>query len=233
MDAEGIDVTEAESAFSLSELKLSKSKVDDLENAHASSSEEEEEEDAEEIDELADSDEEYEELLESQMDKLYDDFMARRGEDKKTRKAVKRTKVAKRALAGEALVQDSEMYDGDKAAYHKMINAEEVRLGVQCAKCVCVCMSSPHSCYLFWVLLYSCSVVKHGAQGSGLHSCLTACGVSRVSARSYLHPTPLDCVCQCVYASVFECVNGETNSSVYIAMIRARTTTTRTTRATS
>lgn len=156
MDAEGIDVTEAESVFSLSELKLSKSKVDDLENADASSSEEEAESE-EEKDELADSDEEYEELLESQMDKLYDDFLTRRGDDVKTRKAVKRTKIAKRALAGEALVQDSEMFDGDTKAYHKLINVEEVCDRV-CAYCVCAC-ELPHSCYLFWVLLYSCPVV--------------------------------------------------------------------------
>lgn len=139
MDAEGIDPTEAESVFSISELKLSKSKVDDLENAHASSSEEELESE-EEKDELADSDDEYEELLESQMDKLYDDFLTRRGDDVKTRKAVKRTKIAKRALAGEALVQDSEMFDGDTKAYHKMIEADEVcdRCDSVYAYCVCV-----------------------------------------------------------------------------------------------
>lgn len=163
MDAEGIDVTEAESVFSLSELKLSKSKVDDLENAHASSSEEEADSE-EEKDELADSDEEYEELLESQMDKLYDDFLTRRGDDVKTRKAVKRTKIAKRALAGEALVQDSEMFDGDTKAYHKMINAEEVCDRVTCVCCVLRVRANPHSCYLFWVLLYSCPVVYHGGQ---------------------------------------------------------------------
>lgn len=139
MDAEGIDVTEAESAFSLAELKLSKSKVDELENAVASSSEEEAESESE-VDELADSDEEYEELLESQMDKLYDDFLTRRGDDVKTRKAVKRTKIAKRALAGEALVQDAEMFDGDQKAYLKMIDAEAVRWRVECS-CLCACIA--------------------------------------------------------------------------------------------
>ncbi|KAG7401457.1 AdoMet-dependent rRNA methyltransferase spb1 [Phytophthora boehmeriae] len=126
MNQEGIDVTEAESAFSLSDLKLSKSKVDDLENANASSSEEELE--FEEDDEnagLEDSDEEYDELLEASMEKAYEQFLTRRGDDVKTRKAVKRTKIAKRALAGEALVQDSEMFDGDMKQYQQMINPDE------------------------------------------------------------------------------------------------------------
>ncbi|RLN02450.1 hypothetical protein BBJ28_00006242 [Nothophytophthora sp. Chile5] len=127
MNAEGIDVTEAESAFSLSELKLSKSKVDELENAVAESSSEEEEEEEEDEDAgLEDSDAEYDELVESSMDKAYDEFLARRGDTVRTKKAVKRTKVAKRALAGEALVQDSEMFDGDTKQYQKMINADEV-----------------------------------------------------------------------------------------------------------
>eukprot|EP00644_Phytophthora_capsici_P011472 jgi/Phyca11/550505/estExt2_Genewise1Plus.C_PHYCAscaffold_370249 len=117
MNAEGIDVTEAESAFSLKELKMSKNKVDELENAGADSSDEELQfETSDEEDEdagLEDSDAEYDELLEASMEKAYDEFLTRRGDDVKTRKAVKRTKVAKRALAGEALVQDSEMFDGD------------------------------------------------------------------------------------------------------------------------
>ncbi|POM70493.1 Ribosomal RNA large subunit methyltransferase J [Phytophthora palmivora] len=129
MDAEGIDVTEAESAFSLKELKLSKNKVDELENAGADSSSDEElqfETDDEDADAgLEDSDAEYDELLEASMEKAYDEFLTRRGDDVKTRKAVKRTKVAKRALAGEALVQDSEMFDGDMKQYQKMINPDE------------------------------------------------------------------------------------------------------------
>lgn len=198
MDAEGIDVTEAESAFSLSELKLSKSKVDELENAVASSSESEVESD-EERDELADSDEEYEELLESQMDKLYDDFLTRRGDDVKTRKAVKRTKVAKRALAGEALVQDAEMFDGDTKAYHKMINAEEVRFVVDlCVRVVWL----PSVCVVPWsrfppfvlsvpgssVLLLSCLT---WGTAKGLPRCLTALACSSVRVRSYVHPKRL------------------------------------------
>ncbi|OWZ24531.1 Ribosomal RNA large subunit methyltransferase J [Phytophthora megakarya] len=129
MDAEGIDVTEAESAFSLKELKISKNKVDDLENAGADLSSDEElqfeSEDEDEDAGLEDSDAEYDELLEASMEKAYDEFLTRRGDDVKTRKAVKRTKVAKRALAGEALVQDSEMFDGDMKQYQKMINPDE------------------------------------------------------------------------------------------------------------
>ncbi|EEY58054.1 rRNA methyltransferase, putative [Phytophthora infestans T30-4] len=130
MNADGIDVTEAESAFSLKELKLSKSKVDELENAGADSSSDEELqfETSDEEDEdagLEDSDAEYDELLEASMEKAYEQFLTRRGDDVKTRKAVKRTKVAKRALAGEALVQDSEMFDGDMKQYQKMINPDE------------------------------------------------------------------------------------------------------------
>ncbi|ETP50697.1 ribosomal RNA large subunit methyltransferase J [Phytophthora nicotianae P10297] len=130
MNAEGIDVTEAESAFSLKELKMSKNKVDELENAGADSSSDEELqfETSDEEDEdagLEDSDAEYDELLEASMEKAYEQFLTRRGDDVKTRKAVKRTKVAKRALAGEALVQDSEMFDGDMKQYQKMINPDE------------------------------------------------------------------------------------------------------------
>ncbi|KAG7385655.1 AdoMet-dependent rRNA methyltransferase spb1 [Phytophthora pseudosyringae] len=130
MNADGIDVTEAESAFSLKELKMSKSKVDELDNAGADSSSDEELqfETSDEEDEAAgleDSDNEYDELLEVSMEKAYEEFLTRRGDDVKTRKAVKRTKVAKRALAGEALVQDSEMFDGDMKQYQTMINPDE------------------------------------------------------------------------------------------------------------
>ncbi|EGZ15593.1 hypothetical protein PHYSODRAFT_561340 [Phytophthora sojae] len=130
MDAEGIDVTEAESAFSLKDLKMSKDKVDDLDNVGADSSDDEELqfETSDEEDQdagLEDSDAEYDELLEASMEKAYEQFLTRRGDDVKTRKAVKRTKVAKRALAGEALVQDSEMFDGDMKQYKQMINPDE------------------------------------------------------------------------------------------------------------
>ncbi|KAE8911681.1 pre-rRNA processing protein [Phytophthora fragariae] len=130
MDAEGIDVTEAESAFSLKDLKMSKDKVDDLDNVGVESSNDEELqiETSDEEDEdagLEDSDAEYDELLEASMEKGYEQFLTRRGDDVKTRKAVKRTKVAKRALAGEALVLDSEMFDGDMKQYKKMINPDE------------------------------------------------------------------------------------------------------------
>jgi AdoMet-dependent rRNA methyltransferase SPB1 len=130
MNHEGIDVTEAETAFSLSELGLSRSKVDALENATIDvlTSEEEElnSDDEDDDDSLVDSDEEYAKLLDSQMDKLYDDYLTRRGDSVKTRKAIKRSKIAKRALAGEAVAKDAELYDGDTKEYHKMINPEAV-----------------------------------------------------------------------------------------------------------
>ncbi|RHY87782.1 hypothetical protein DYB37_006194 [Aphanomyces astaci] len=75
----------------------------------------------------SDDDNGYDALLESQMDKLYDDYISRKGDGQKTKKAVKRTKIAKRALAGEALVEDHAMFDGDQEAYRKQINPEEVR----------------------------------------------------------------------------------------------------------
>ncbi|CAI5736107.1 unnamed protein product [Hyaloperonospora brassicae] len=128
MNAKGIDISEAGAAFSLKELKLSKEKVDELENAGADLTSDEElqfETDDEDGNSHEDSDAEYDELLEASMETAYEQFLARRGDDVKTRKAVKRTKVAKRALAGEALVQDSEMFDGDMKQYQKMINPDE------------------------------------------------------------------------------------------------------------
>ena len=138
MNAKGIDISEADAAFSLKELKLSKEKVDELENAGADLTSDEElqfETDDEDGDSHGDSDAEYDELLEASMETAYEQFLARRGDDVKTRKAVKRTKVAKRALAGEALVQDSEMFDGDMKQYQKMINPDEV-CAVACEVCV-------------------------------------------------------------------------------------------------
>lgn len=128
MNAKGIVITDTEPAFSLKELKLSKSKVDYLENAEVDLSSEEdlEFETSDEDVSHEDSDEGYDELLEVSMEKAYEEFLTRRGDDAKTRKAVKRTKVAKRALAGEALVQDSEMFDGDMKQYQKMIVPDEV-----------------------------------------------------------------------------------------------------------
>ncbi|KAL7692206.1 putative calcineurin-like phosphoesterase domain, ApaH type [Plasmopara halstedii] len=129
MNAEGIEIMETEAAFSLKELKLSKSKVDELENAGADSCSEEslefETSDEDVSRDCEDSDAEYDELLDKSMEKAYDEYLTRRGDDVKTRKAVKRTKVAKRALAGEALVQDSAMFDGDMKQYQKMIVPEE------------------------------------------------------------------------------------------------------------
>nr|CCA23812.1 rRNA methyltransferase putative [Albugo laibachii Nc14] len=122
MSEEGIDVTEAESVFSLAKLGLSKAKVDDLENAAP----ENVSEDEDEVNESSDDDEEeYDELLDTQMDSMYDQFLSRRGEAVKSATIKKRTKVAKRALAGEALAQDSAMYDGNIDTYQTMINPDE------------------------------------------------------------------------------------------------------------
>ncbi|KAJ0389707.1 hypothetical protein ATCC90586_010678 [Pythium insidiosum] len=81
MDAEGIDVTEAESAFSLKELGISKAQVDLLDNAADVASFESDDdqplefETSEDEDDDDDSDTEYTELLESQMDGLYDSYL--------------------------------------------------------------------------------------------------------------------------------------------------------------
>ncbi|KAL0592578.1 hypothetical protein ABG067_000142 [Albugo candida] len=122
MNEEGIDVTESESVFSLSKLGLSKNNVDDLENAVPENGSEDENptEDNTDCDE-----DEYDELLDTQMDSMYDQFLSRRGDASKTANMKKRTKIAKRALAGEALTQDSAMYDGDIDTYQTMINPEE------------------------------------------------------------------------------------------------------------
>lgn len=164
MDAEGIDVTEAESVFSLDKLGISKSKVDAIENVGAASDSESEisGDEAGSEDGLGDSDAEYEELLEAQMEKAYDQYLVRRGDDVKTKKAVKRTKVAKRALAGEALVQDSEMFDGDTKEYHKMINPEEVCVMFECCVCLRICMFPPIRVVCSGLFGTLCSVVKLG-----------------------------------------------------------------------
>ncbi|CCI49772.1 unnamed protein product [Albugo candida] len=122
MNEEGIDVTESESVFSLSKLGLSKNNVDDLENAVPENGSEDENptEDNTDCDE-----DEYDDLLDTQMDSMYDQFISRRGDTSKTANMKKRTKIAKRALAGEALTQDSAMYDGDIDTYQTMINPEE------------------------------------------------------------------------------------------------------------
>lgn len=129
MNEQGIDVADgAESAFSLKELGISKSHVDLLEDAGPISEDEEDREGRPESDtdlEFESDDDEYTDVLESQMEKLYDDYLSRKGDAVKTKKAVKRSKIAKRAIAGEALTQDAEMYDGDMESYRKMIQVDE------------------------------------------------------------------------------------------------------------
>jgi AdoMet-dependent rRNA methyltransferase SPB1 len=66
--------------------------------------------------------------IDQQMEKMYDLYLSNKSTAEKTKSAVKRTKVAKRALAGQGLVQDSMLYDGDQQAYHKMIQVEHVSL---------------------------------------------------------------------------------------------------------
>ncbi|KAF1776014.1 S-adenosyl-L-methionine-dependent methyltransferase [Phytophthora cactorum] len=73
MNAEGIDVTEAESAFSLKELKMSKNKVDELENVGADSSSDDElqfetSDEEDENADLEDSDAEYDDSDDSDDD---------------------------------------------------------------------------------------------------------------------------------------------------------------------
>lgn len=188
MNAEGIDVTEAESVFSLGELGLSKSKVDALENAGVDSDAEDSDagDESESDDDDVDSEEEYEKMLDAQMEKLYDDYLTRRGDDVKTIKAVKRSKIAKRALAGEALVQDSTLFDGDAQAYQKMINPDEVRgdLHVVC----CMLFVSPIRVICSGSLGTSAQLSNMG-KIDGLPPCLTA-RRSSVRAQSFVHPTP-------------------------------------------
>jgi len=158
MNVEGIELPDDEQAFSLKKLGISKNDLKDIETndmAYSSSSEAEMLEDSE-----ADSedDAEYEKVLEAQMEKLYDNFLSRRGDDVKTKKAVKRSKIAKRALAGQALVEDHALFDGDDEEYKKMINPEEVSNYVK------LYLNTPHIVLSVRGSLYSCSVVKMGAQ---------------------------------------------------------------------
>lgn len=189
MNAEGVDPTEAESAFSLSDLKLSKSKVDALENAGVDSGDESEiEEMDDESSDDADSDEEYEKMLDAQMDKLYDEFLTRRGDDVKTMKAVKRSKIAKRALAGEAVMEDSALYDGDQEAYRKMINPDEVS---DCIRCVDACSPFVLSVPGRSVPLLSCQTWGKAMLRNAFmsdHSCiLCKCGPMCILHSSLLH----------------------------------------------
>lgn len=170
MNEEGIDVTESESVFSLSKLGLSKNNVDDLENAVPENGSEDENptEDNTDCDE-----DEYDELLDTQMDSMYDQFLSRRGDASKTANMKKRTKIAKRALAGEALTQDSAMYDGDIDTYQTMINPEEVSTRSN------LCLTeSPFSVVCFENFPYSIQLSKMGKierkQGCLTGSCFTS-----------------------------------------------------------
>ncbi|CAK4074171.1 unnamed protein product [Aphanomyces euteiches] len=129
MNEAGIELTDDGQAFSLK--KIGVKNVADLDDgAYVSPTEDSDDEIVapvfdEDDDDDEDDDKAYDALLESQMDKLYDDYISRKGDGEKTKKAVKRSKIAKRALAGQALVEDHAIYDGDQEAYQKMINPEE------------------------------------------------------------------------------------------------------------
>ncbi|KAF0701291.1 Aste57867_8220 [Aphanomyces stellatus] len=127
MSETGIELTDDAQAFSLKKLGVKNiADVDDGEYI-SDAADSDDELVAPEMDEDDDDDDDgaYDALLESQMDKLYDDYLSRKGDGDKTKKAVKRSKIAKRALAGEALVADHALFDGDKETYEKMINPDE------------------------------------------------------------------------------------------------------------
>ncbi|OQR91011.1 rRNA methyltransferase, partial [Thraustotheca clavata] len=126
MSEAGIDITDDGQAFSLKKLGLAKDNLKEIDDgAYASASDSDELLEPEHGEEDDDDDQDMNALMESQMEKLYDEYLSRKGEGAKTKKAVKRSKIAKRALAGEALVEDHAMFDGDQEAYEKMINPDE------------------------------------------------------------------------------------------------------------
>ncbi|KDO24228.1 hypothetical protein SPRG_09864 [Saprolegnia parasitica CBS 223.65] len=126
MSEAGIELTDDGQAFSLKKLGLGKSNINDLDDgAYASASDSDELLEPEHGNGDDDDDDDMAAIMESQMEKLYDEYLSRKGDGAKTKKAIKRSKVAKRALAGEALVEDHTMFDGDNEAYEKMINPEE------------------------------------------------------------------------------------------------------------
>ncbi|OQR84526.1 rRNA methyltransferase [Achlya hypogyna] len=125
MSEAGIELTDDAQAFSLKKLGLAKSNLNDLDDGAYASASDSDELLEPEHDGNDDDDDDMDAVMESQMEKLYDEYLTRKGEGAKTKKAVKRSKIAKRALAGEALVEDHTMFDGDNEAYNKMLNPEE------------------------------------------------------------------------------------------------------------
>ena len=131
MDMLGAEITQ-EQVFKLDDLSMSKTKVDAIMNAGIQESDDSQDnfsDSSESDDDNSDEEEEnkYNAMVEAQMDSLYSEYLAKMDPSKMNKRATKRTKVAKRALAGEGLVQDAELLDGDSKAYRDLLNAAEVR----------------------------------------------------------------------------------------------------------
>lgn len=125
MDLQGVEMALDDQVFSMDTLGLSKESVDTLMNAGVEHSEE----DNDSFDDSEDSSDEegYEQVVDEQMDSMYDLYMSKKKPSDKTKSAVKRTKIAKRALAGEQLVADSALYDNNSKAYAQMLEPDQVR----------------------------------------------------------------------------------------------------------
>ena len=128
MDLNAIEIGDDDQVFNLKKLKMSKAKVDAVMNAGEVEEEEEETKVSAESDDFSDASdsEKYEAALEAQMDSMYEQYLSTKDEKTLNKRAVKRTKVAKRALAGETLVNDAAMYDGNSKAYAELLEAEKV-----------------------------------------------------------------------------------------------------------
>ena len=128
MDLNAIEIGDDDQVFNLKKLKMSKAKVDAVMNAGEVEEEEEETKVSAESDDSSDASdsEKYEAALEAQMDSMYEQYLSTKDEKTLNKRAVKRTKVAKRALAGETLVNDAAMYDGNSKAYAELLEAEKV-----------------------------------------------------------------------------------------------------------
>ena len=135
--------------LALKKLGLGKSNLNDLDDgAYASASDSDELLEPEHGNGDDEDDDDMAAIMESQMEKLYDEYLSRKGDGAKTKKAIKRSKVAKRALAGEALVEDHTMFDGDNEAYEKMIKPR----GGTLHSSLHVLLYPPLSCCLFRAL---------------------------------------------------------------------------------
>ena len=135
MDQQGIEIVEEDTTFNLRKLGLSSELVDELNSgiapeedvmnnvdehellAQQSSEDESEEEDDNKANEQA-------------LDRLYAEYLSRntkKGTIDLSRTQQKRTKIAKRALAEQAVVEDMSLYDGNDTQYKKLLQVEVVR----------------------------------------------------------------------------------------------------------